>query len=43
MAEKLRTWFSMTTTELFRAAVNKVILANIWKRREEEDLIFNVA
>jgi hypothetical protein len=25
MAEKLRTWFSTTTTELFRAVVNKVI------------------
>jgi hypothetical protein len=34
--EEGRTWFSKTTTELFRAAVNKVIIArNIVDIRKE--------
>jgi hypothetical protein len=34
--KNLRTWFSMTTTGFFRAAVNKVkltnMIANVWNR-----------
>jgi hypothetical protein len=39
--KNLCTWFSMTTTELFRTAVNKVklanMIANVWNRSAHEE------